>query len=915
MRTGQDCVADALMSPVVSDVRLDPLHAPERVSAPLPVTIPDSLSRLHSAAQALADIPDSPAFFERLVEVALEVLEADRCAWLFWDEKDRLFHLGPVAGGQMEAKESPLPWPGTVNPESFQAPFILAGPAHTWPLPDRPLKPILQALHVKSALVVPLWQGATLLGLLVAGRASGMPPFGPEALRLASALMAQAETARRYIQRLEMLERYAVRLALAQRMNLSIAANLDENAICHTAVNVLTRDFGYPQCSLHLVRGEELVLEAQAGPGGAPARLVLDQGVIAFIMRTGRALFLPANDGGEELPSGLPGLGVRALVPLRQGQRILGLLQVESPADGPPLEEMDLRFLEAVAVPLATALEKARLYEQEQRWSRKLHAINELGRRLSAILKLDLLVEKTVESLTQAFEFDQVTLYLNDHLPSPPPPAIAWVVEHGQSLALSSAGDHLGTALLPPLGMSYELVIPIRLADRVTGVIDLQSVQPRDLAVDDIALLESLAGQIAVALENARLYEQIRSNAHLLESMVAARTRHLSTLHAVTAAVSRRLDLDGIAGDTLNEIRRLMGLPGAAFFLTEDGGRRTEADSPSVRCIASYGLSEATSRAAEAAAHQAVTSREPVWLAPLECDPVLAVPLVVPEDCLGALVVSGRLTPEDSDVLIAVGRELGVAVNNARLYAAVQRYAEELKASQDRLVESERMAAMGKLSAAIAHEINNPLQAIQTHLGLALEEAEAGEPVDPDNLRIAASEIQRTGQLIHQFLDFYRPAVGEIALVDVDIILDEVLRLVEQKLSKAQVRLERHWSPMRPMVRAHAGRLKQVFLNLLLNAIDAMPNGGQIDVRTEVEGEQVRVHVSDTGHGIPAEVMPHLFEPFFTTKTRGIGMGLFVSQGIIHHYGGDIRVTSQPGQGTTFTVSLPCSAEQGEKAP
>jgi two-component system NtrC family sensor kinase len=254
-------------------------------------------------------------------------------------------------------------------------------------------------------------------------------------------------------------------------------------------------------------------------------------------------------------------------------------------------------------------------------------------------------------------------------------------------------------------------------------------------------------------------------------------------------------------------------------------------------------------------------------------------------------------------------------VNNARLYAAVQRYAEELKASQDRLVESERMAAMGKLSAAIAHEINNPLQAIQTHLGLALEEAEAGEPVDPDNLRIAASEIQRTGQLIHQFLDFYRPAVGETALVDVDIILDEVLRLVEQKLSKAQVRLERHWSPTRPMVRAHAGRLKQVFLNLLLNAIEAMPNGGQIGVCTEVEGEQVRVHVSDTGHGIPPEVMPHLFEPFFTTKTRGIGMGLFVSQGIIHHYGGDIRVTSPPGQGTTFTVSLPCSAEQGEKAP
>ncbi|MER3514730.1 MAG: hypothetical protein C4310_10395, partial [Chloroflexota bacterium] len=197
MHTGQDDVADAPMSSVASDVRLDPLHAPRRVSAPLPVAFPDSLSQLQSAAQALADVPDSPAFFERLVEVA-----AARCAWLFWDEQNRLFHLGPVAGDQMEAKEAPLPWPGTVNPENFQAPFILAGPPHTWPLPDRLLKPILQTLHVKSALVVPLWQGATLLGLLVAGRAPGMPPFGPEALRLASALMAQAEMVQGYLQRL-----------------------------------------------------------------------------------------------------------------------------------------------------------------------------------------------------------------------------------------------------------------------------------------------------------------------------------------------------------------------------------------------------------------------------------------------------------------------------------------------------------------------------------------------------------------------------------------------------------------------------------------------------------------------------------------------------------------------------------------
>jgi signal transduction histidine kinase/putative methionine-R-sulfoxide reductase with GAF domain len=905
------------MTSLASNVRLDPLYAPRRVTAALPTLAPDGFGRVLSATQALADIPDSPALFEQLVEVALPLFDAEQSAWLFWDDAGQMFHLGPLAGAQSDARAIESIWPSATGPVHFSAPLILSGPAYQWPIPDRPLKLFLQALHGDSAVVAPLWQGPKLIGILVVARAVGVRAFEPEATRLATVLIAQADVALRYIQRVEAFERYAMRLALAQRMSLSIAANLDESAICHTAARVLTRDFGYPQCSLYLVRGDALKLEAQAGPGLAPPRLALDRDIIAFIMRTGRALFLPPGENAHDLPSALPAPSIRALMPLRQGQRILGLLQIESPLEGPHLEDADLHFLEAIAIPLATSLEKARLYDQEQRWSRKLHAINELGRRLSAILKLDLLLETTTQSLTEAFEFDAVAVHLAESLPSSPSVCVAWVLEHGQSLSVSALDAELTPGLAPPPGMSYELVIPIRLADRVTGVIDLQSVQPREFAADDVALLESLSGQVAVAIENARLYEHIRSNASLLESMVAARTRHLSTLHAVTAAVSRRLELINVAEETINEIRRLMGLPGAAFFLLP----ASRDESGELECIASYGLSNATARAAEAAAIQAALSCEPYWLAPLESDPVLGVPLIAPDGCLGALVVSGRLTPDDSDVLIGVGRELGVAVNNAQLYAAVQRYAEELKASQDRLVESERMAAMGKLSAAIAHEINNPLQAIQTHLGLALEEAEASEPVDPDNLRIAASEIQRTGQLINQFLDFYRPAIGDAALLDLDIILDEVLRLVDQKLRKANVKVERQRMPDLPQVRAHAGRLKQVFLNLIFNAIDAMPGGGQIVVSTATEREHVLVRVSDTGHGIAPEVLPRLFQPFFTTKTRGIGMGLYVSQGIIHAYGGAMQVTSQPGAGTTFTISLPfcnqplAASDQGSAGP
>lgn len=907
------------MSSAIPDMGVRPARARQHAIVAPPAIATDRLSPMLEAASTLAGALDSPSLFERLVEIAPRLFEASGCAWLFWDAKDTAFRLGPVAAGSGNSAGPLQPgdqrvWPSS-SPQDFSTPLILRcrSPAQSWPVAARPLKRFLQRLHADSILIAPLWQDPELVGILVISRSRGMPPFDAEAVRLASILLAQTGVVLRCIQRLEDLERYAMRLTLTQRISLSVAANLDESAICHAVVKVLAHEFGYSHCSLYLIRGEELILEAQggaAGPDAAPERLALDQGAIAFTVRSGRALFLSGSEGAAseaDLSAVLPGGGVRALVPLRQGQRVLGLLMVESPVQGPPLEEADVRLLETVAMPIAAALEKARLYQQEQRWSRKLHAINELGRRLSSILTRDALLERTAESLARAFEFDQVGVYLTEKLPSPASACLLWVVEHGQSLALSASDESPPGRLAPAAGVGYELAIPIRLADQVIGVIDVQSKQPRAFGEDDIALLESLAGQVAVAIENARLYEQIRSSASLLEDIVAARTRHLSTLHAVTAAVSYWLDLNAIAEDTVNQVRRLLRLPGAAFYVTEPIEAEATAPVKTLRCIASHGIADGAARAAQAAAEQATAGREPVWLAPLECDPVMAVPLVAPDECLGALVVAGRLTREDCDVLIAVGRELGVAVHNARLYAAVSRYAEELKTSQRRLIESERLAAMGKLAAAIAHEINNPLQAIQTHLGLALEEAAAGEPVDLDNLRIAADEIQRTGQLIHQFLDFYRPATGEAAIVDLDIVLDEVLKLVEQKLHQVGVRLVRQRAPARADVRAHAAQLKQVFLNLLLNAIDAMPGGGQIEICTEVQSGQALVHVADTGHGIPPEVMPHLFEPFFTTKSRGIGMGLFVSQGIIHNYGGEMQVASEPGRGTTFTVALPCN--------
>jgi len=220
------------------------------------------------------------------------------------------------------------------------------------------------------------------------------------------------------------------------------------------------------------------------------------------------------------------------------------------------------------------------------------------------------------------------------------------------------------------------------------------------------------------------------------------------------------------------------------------------------------------------------------------------------------------------------------------------------------------------LVASIAHEINNPLQAVQGCLTLAEEELE--DDRRPEKLgrymSIAGGEIDRISAIVRRMRDFYRPAREKMEPTNLHAVLGSVLELVNKQLQHSDVTVEREWAEGLPKVQANDDQLKQVFLNLVLNAIDAMPEGGTLHVSTALgqiqadSGKQpraaARIEFTDTGAGIPAEVLPHLFEPFYTTKEHGSGLGLSVSYGIIEAHGGQIMVKSQAGVGTTFTILL-----------
>jgi signal transduction histidine kinase len=231
---------------------------------------------------------------------------------------------------------------------------------------------------------------------------------------------------------------------------------------------------------------------------------------------------------------------------------------------------------------------------------------------------------------------------------------------------------------------------------------------------------------------------------------------------------------------------------------------------------------------------------------------------------------------------------------------------DQLRRAQEELVKSEKLAAAGKLTAQLSHEINNPIHNIRSCLETALKKMPA-HLTGREFVRIAHDEILRIGKLVRQMLDFYRFGQAELRPIDLNAALSEVLQSSQRRLEERRIAVERRLSANLPPVRASRDQMKQVFLNLILNGVEAMPGGGKLEVKSWRENSFVKIAICDTGCGIPPENLPKIFDPFFTTKraVHGVGLGLSVCYNIVHQHGGTIEVESEVGKGSTFTVKLP----------
>jgi signal transduction histidine kinase len=443
--------------------------------------------------------------------------------------------------------------------------------------------------------------------------------------------------------------------------------------------------------------------------------------------------------------------------------------------------------------------------------------------------------------------------------------------------------------------------VPLRFEGHSRGVLNVAARPGEVFSEDELRFLETLGHQVCIAVERA---------SHLRAEIL--RNEEGRALAAINKAIGGSLAVPAVlkaVGDTAGSI---LGAEELYIFLGSDP-RAAKVGYLSGRTDARIREGQLVDLAALGwdLAVTALGERRPVRTD--EREKALAVPLVTHEAVRGVLLIMRKSPPRwteaERELAESLAAQASVAIEKARLYEEARRAYQDLKDAQERILQAEKMAVLGTFASGLAHEVRNPLNSMGLQLSILerrLARSATGSPGDvAETVGVIREEIKRLDSLVGDFLLFSRPNRMQYGLVSLDALVDDVTRLLRPEARAAGVTLRRQpVGDELPEIRMDAERMKQVVINLLRNAIEAMDGrGGQVLVETGLVDGRARIVVQDDGPGLPTDL--DVFQLFVTTKDKGTGLGLSIAQQIVLEHGGEITASSESGPGATFTISLP----------
>jgi len=759
-----------------------------------------------------------------------------------------------------------------------------------------------------------------------------------------------------YKRRLSELNNYAIKLNSAEDLKTLFRLTLD----------AMEKILGFKYASIFLVEGNNLRMVAQRGYP-EPPRLVLpldgEMGIAVRAARTARSVNVPDVRIDPAYVKTKDDMLSELAVPMKVGNKVVGVLNVESYRLNAFTED-DRKLLEVLASQTAVAISNIRRREN-------LAAINTFGRSIIKVKSINEILEKTLDTMQELLGLEKVDIFLveGDKLKL----AAARGLEQASKFELDlreDAGITVKAAkermpvYVPDVRkekayvkcgsetMLSELAVPIKLGNNVLGVLNVESDKAEAFDEDDVKKLEILASNLAVAISNIRRQESLAQLSKKLEHLVK------SCIH-IMQVKNMRDQLKAIARSAQN-----LGWNNATVILFDENLKVKEAATvgPAEHHIKLFSDEKFPGRLwkelfdykfdrfkfgefyylpwSDPVVRDYIGQVSPDISSRLEdilkshVDDLLYAPLRTREGkIIGVMTIEvpSGIKPTDESLipLELLVHYAVIAIENTMLIEGLEKAREELKEYagqlekkveertrtiiefQDKLLKAQRLAAIGELASMIGHDLRNPLTGISNaayYIKKRLAKAGVLDEQIAGMINVIERDIMCSNKIINDLLDYSKELRLELTETNPRKIVEEALSAVEIPANIQVVNMTNHDVKFI----ADFEKMKRIFINLIKNAVDAMPNGGTLTIQSRKKEENVEFTVSDTGVGMPKEVLGRLWSPLVTTKAKGMGFGLAICKRFVDAHEGAINVESAPGKGTTFTLTFPIKPKKEE---